>query len=625
MSNPAGSDCVLLLHFDDVNGSTNFVDSSGRAHVATAHGSAQISTAQSKFGGSSLLLNGTTDYINLDGGTDFNLGTGDFTVDCWAYVPAISGQRAYFSWHDSTNTNTWIDLLSNSSLLQLRYGPSGSTIVSIAGVVAGSWQHIAVTRASGTFYLFSNGTLLGSGPNAISVTLTLGPYIGGQFNNLFFFNGYIDEFRVVKGRAAWTANFTPPTAPYDNSVALNADGIASATFAPNPVTLNADGIAAVAAKGGYGVPFVLNADGAAAVAVAGAYAHLGAWNADGAGTADFRAVGPLASVWKADGAAAAVFGGAAKRAAAWNADGMAAAAFAGVAARQGVLKADGAAAVSFSGITRYLGVLNADGLGTAAFAGASKAAGAWTADGIAGAIFVPPITKGQWRADGAATAIFGGASTNTVVGPSRVVIRPSPAGTYTPDIRLIQYANFPTSFAIDWSLLDDGTLDDTQSLATAVIVALGTNRLALSSDILPDPDSTDRQGWWGDLDAEEIWNGWPIGSRLWLLKRSKITGPEAMGGATVTLVEQYIREALQPFIDLNVASQMYVKAAQVGRERIDALVRLYRGPATAVDLRYQILWDELTGLVTTNALVNANTQASALTGARRNSGLIAGR
>ena len=169
-----------------------------------------------------------------------------------------------------------------------------------------------------------------------------------------------------------------------------------------------------------------------------------------------------------------------------------------------------------------------------------------------------------------------------------------------PDIRLVQYTDFPTSFAIDWVLLGDGTLDDTQALATAVIVALGTNRLALSSDILPDPDSTDRQGWWGDLDAEEIWNGWPIGCRLWLLKRSKIVGTEAHGGATVTLVEQYIREALQPFIDLKIVSQMDVRAARVGVERIDARVRLYRGPELAVDLMYEVLWDEITGAVTTS-------------------------
>lgn len=161
------------------------------------------------------------------------------------------------------------------------------------------------------------------------------------------------------------------------------------------------------------------------------------------------------------------------------------------------------------------------------------------------------------------------------------------------DIRLVQQTDFPirTEVAVDWLLLSDGTLDSSESLATAVIVALATNRLAERSDILPDPDSTDRCGWWGDLDAEEIWGGWPIGSRLWLLRRAKITGPGAQEGATILRVEQYIREALQPFLDLRAASHLDVAVMRVGRERVDALVRLYRGPELAVDLRYQVLWE----------------------------------
>ena len=108
-------------------------------------------------------------------------------------------------------------------------------------------------------------------------------------------------------------------------------------------------------------------------------------------------------------------------------------------------------------------------------------------------------------------------------------------------------------------------------------------------------NSSDRAGWWGDLDAEEIWNGWPIGSRLWLLKRSKIDGPGSRKGATVARVQQYIREAIQPFIDRRIASYMEVEATRIGKERIDALVRIYRGPIPAIELRYSILWGEIRG------------------------------
>jgi len=166
-----------------------------------------------------------------------------------------------------------------------------------------------------------------------------------------------------------------------------------------------------------------------------------------------------------------------------------------------------------------------------------------------------------------------------------------------PDIRLVQNsAAFPRySIPIDWSLLGDGTLDDTQALATAVIVALGTDRLAQPGDILPDPDSTDRAGWWGDLDAEELFNGWPIGARLWLLKRTKIVGPEDPEGATITRVEEYIAEAIQPFVDMRIATSFDVEAFRVGLQQIDALVTIYRGPKTPVELRFQVLWDEIFG------------------------------
>jgi phage gp46-like protein len=163
-----------------------------------------------------------------------------------------------------------------------------------------------------------------------------------------------------------------------------------------------------------------------------------------------------------------------------------------------------------------------------------------------------------------------------------------------PDVRLVQNAFFPASeVQVDWSLRDDGRLDERQALATAVIVALGTDGLAERTDVLPDPDSSDRAGWWGDLDAEEIWGGWPIGSRLWLLRRDKIADPGSHRGATVTRADRYIREALQPFLDRRIASFLDVKVERVGRERIDAHVVISRGPSLAVELRYQILWQEM--------------------------------
>jgi phage gp46-like protein len=160
-----------------------------------------------------------------------------------------------------------------------------------------------------------------------------------------------------------------------------------------------------------------------------------------------------------------------------------------------------------------------------------------------------------------------------------------------PDIRLVQNLAFPKySVTLDWSLLDDGTLDDRYALATAVCIALGTNALADKDDILPDPDSNDRQGWWGDLDAD-IWGAWPIGSKLWLLRRSKIEDVNAQRGSTLTRVINYISQAIQPFVDARICSNFVVEAARNDPQQIDALIRIFRGPLPEIELRYSILWE----------------------------------
>jgi phage gp46-like protein len=183
-----------------------------------------------------------------------------------------------------------------------------------------------------------------------------------------------------------------------------------------------------------------------------------------------------------------------------------------------------------------------------------------------------------------------------------------------PDIRIVQntlFPDFPPKYAVvcDWSLLADGSLDETEALATSVVVALGTDALAATSDILPDPDSSDRAGWWGNLDAAEIWDGWDIGSLLWLHKRDKIAGPEAMEGGTVQRVENHIRAAIQPFMERRIGSSFEVFVERAAREQINALIRIYRGPIREVDLRFQLLWD---GIERTNPGYNVGRLESKL-------------
>ena len=161
-----------------------------------------------------------------------------------------------------------------------------------------------------------------------------------------------------------------------------------------------------------------------------------------------------------------------------------------------------------------------------------------------------------------------------------------------PDIRLINVET-PIAMNFDWLQTPTNLLDETQQLASAVIVALNTDALADASDVLPDPRSSDRRGWWGDLDAQAIWNGWPIGSKLWLLTRAKIVDSGAREGATTVRVKNYIMAALQPFIDNKICSQITVGVALNNIRQITAQIIIYRGQKTAIQLNYEPLWDEL--------------------------------
>src|SRR4029077_3783802 len=162
------------------------------------------------------------------------------------------------------------------------------------------------------------------------------------------------------------------------------------------------------------------------------------------------------------------------------------------------------------------------------------------------------------------------------------------------DVRIISIATH-RAVTMDWLLTPLGTLDETEELATAVKVALGTNALAHPSDQLPGTaDDMDRGGWWGDEDAAEIWDGWPIGCRNWILRRSAIEDGLSRLGSLLARIETYTFEALRPFIDRGICTRIDVQANRTGINQVVVNVVIYRGPLPSIALQFQSLWDEIT-------------------------------
>jgi hypothetical protein len=212
----------LLLHGDGTNGSTTITDSSPTPKTVTAFGDAQISTAQSKFGGASIAFDGAGDYLSAGIAEDWTFlhdGTA-FTVEAFVRGNVFSGNQVIASTIiNSSSVGIFLSVNSGKAFFRLARG-TGSFALSLEAdtvLSADTWHHLAfVLTAEGLGAVYVNGTLEESGTpsslSPLSPTNTLS--IGANTNNTLFFNGYIDELRITKGVARYTANFTPPTAPF---------------------------------------------------------------------------------------------------------------------------------------------------------------------------------------------------------------------------------------------------------------------------------------------------------------------------------------------------------------------------------------------------------------------------
>ena len=202
----------LLLHGNGTNGSTVITDSSGSPKTVTAVGNAQISTAQSKFGGSAIAFDGDGDYLTVPSNASFAFGTGDFTVELWAYFGDLLGFSTLVGTRTANNATTALTVGLNVSE-ELYFYTNGFDIIT-AALARNTWHHLAISRQSNNLRAFVNGIQSGSAISDGKNYSTNNLAIGSTTDFVQQFNGYIDDLRITKGIARYTSNFTPPTAPF---------------------------------------------------------------------------------------------------------------------------------------------------------------------------------------------------------------------------------------------------------------------------------------------------------------------------------------------------------------------------------------------------------------------------
>lgn len=216
----------LLLHMDGSNASTTFIDSSKNALSVTANGNAQISTAQSKFGGSSGLFDGSGDAAIITTGlNNFTMSGNAYTLEAWIRPSVVSGSRPVISITAASASFFGLIALSVSggALAWESRHNTGSGFANVNGtggtVTVDTWHHVALSVDNGTARAYLNGAQVGTNQTFTAPAFTVAGVGIGAFGNLFdistaCFNGYIDELRITKGVARYTANFTPSAAPF---------------------------------------------------------------------------------------------------------------------------------------------------------------------------------------------------------------------------------------------------------------------------------------------------------------------------------------------------------------------------------------------------------------------------
>jgi hypothetical protein len=163
--------------------------------------------------GSSLLtggagfFDGTGDYISLPSSIAFAFGTGDFTIECWAYATATTLNMRLWEFG---NTFDNVGINSSSTIGKVSYYGTADNVSSTAPFAVNQWNHVAVSRVSGTSTLYINGVAAVSTSSTTNTSTARVFYPAGSTSS---FQGYISNIRVVKGTAVYTANFTVPASP----------------------------------------------------------------------------------------------------------------------------------------------------------------------------------------------------------------------------------------------------------------------------------------------------------------------------------------------------------------------------------------------------------------------------
>lgn len=166
-------------------------------------------------------------------GADFEFGLDDFTIESWINVKTIKNGQIFQT--AGSNASGLCLLVTSASKIGCYFG--GWVITSSASVTLNTWMHVALVKINGYLKLYINGSLDSSVANT-TIPSGANPTIGTNSSATSeYYDGYLNNLRVSKGIARYTANFTPSTTdlPNDSFTSLYIKGD-NASYCPSYIT-----------------------------------------------------------------------------------------------------------------------------------------------------------------------------------------------------------------------------------------------------------------------------------------------------------------------------------------------------------------------------------------------------
>lgn len=209
---PYYSYVTALLHFDGTNGSTSTPSNAPVGSATWAPSTGTITTSQSVFGGASIDLTAGNAFVPASSNAPLTFGAVDWTVEGWWRFSTTAGDQVLSE--QSSGGPTFEFYKSSAGTLRIVQNATDALLGTWTGVTTGVWYHVAIVRFGSTVYGYINGTQVGS---TAAQTINDGggaTRVGGHAGA--YFSGYVDEYRVTKGIARYTTNFTVPGSPFPN-------------------------------------------------------------------------------------------------------------------------------------------------------------------------------------------------------------------------------------------------------------------------------------------------------------------------------------------------------------------------------------------------------------------------